>query len=62
MIFWLILMAQGGLMHVGNFPDMKSCMAAANSVQVIVDQGHGLSAGRYLCVQTNTAATQPPPG
>ena len=62
MIYWLILVAQGGMMHVGNFPDMKACVAAANSVQVIVDQGQGLSPGRYLCIQANTPSTQPPQG
>ena len=30
-VFWLVLSLQAGLMHVGNFPNLEACQAAAKT-------------------------------
>jgi hypothetical protein len=57
-VFWLVLSLQAGLMHVGNFPTLETCQAAAkaawSSANVIT----------FTCVQANTGKqgeSGPPP-
>jgi hypothetical protein len=68
MIVWPVISMglQGNPIHVGNFPDMNSCMAAAQS-------NKGIATGTtppprlnisLVCVQANTGKSgdpQPPP-
>jgi hypothetical protein len=68
-IFWLMLYLPGGHpVHVGNFPDMASCLAAANSsesVRVAPSTGAmgGPSTGvlrDFICVQASTGKPNDP--
>jgi hypothetical protein len=67
MIVWLVLAigVQSNPIHVGNFPDINSCMAAAQSNKSITT-GVSANAPRFsvnlVCVQANTGkAGDPPP-
>jgi hypothetical protein len=62
-IFWLMLYMPGGHpVHVGNYPDMASCVAAANasqSARVAPGGGGGTGSGGgvlrdFICVQANS--------
>jgi len=64
MIFWLVLVLYGPnevtiqRLHVGNFPTMAACQAAAASAYVS-NSGLGPSY-EFICVQANVAGTSPP--
>jgi hypothetical protein len=56
--FWLVLSLQAGPMHVGNFPSLESCQAAAKTAW------SQASAVAFTCVQASTGKTgdpSPPP-
>jgi hypothetical protein len=66
-VFWLMLYLPGGHpVHVGNFPDMASCVAAAKaSDSVRVTPGSGASSSGvvlrdFICVQANTGKSGDP--
>jgi hypothetical protein len=66
-VFWLMLYLPGGHpVHVGNFPDMASCVAAAkasDSVRVAPGSGPSSTAGvlrEFICVQANTGKSGDP--
>jgi hypothetical protein len=64
MIFWLVISMglQGVPIHVGNFPDMNSCMAAAQSNKTITTGA--TPPPRFtvnaVCVQVNTGKAGDP--
>jgi hypothetical protein len=65
MIFWLVLVLYGPnevtvqKLHVGNFPTMAACQAAAKSAQFTNATVTGPSY-EFICVQANVAGTSPP--
>jgi hypothetical protein len=66
-VFWLMLYMPGGHpVHVGNFPDLASCVAAArtsDSVRVTPGAGASTSGGvvrDFICVQANTGKSGDP--
>jgi hypothetical protein len=66
-VFWLMLYLPGGHpVHVGNFPDMASCLAAAktsDSFRVTPGAGPSSTAGvlrDFICVQANTGKSGDP--
>lgn len=70
MIFWLVLSTSIGStpLHVGNYPDLESCMTAANTARYVPNPNPGKPGGPtigFVCVQANTGKPgnpQPPPG
>jgi hypothetical protein len=63
MQIWLILAVVGSTpIHVGNFPDMDSCQAAAMSSRGQVTGGRpGSMSYLWMCVQANTGKPNDPP-
>jgi hypothetical protein len=66
-VFWLMLYLPGGHpVHVGNFPDMASCLAAAESsgsIRVTPSTGASPNTGvlrDFICVQANTGKPSDP--
>jgi hypothetical protein len=66
-VFWLMLYLPGGHpVHVGNFPDLTSCLAAAESsgsIRVTPSTGASPSTGilrDFICVQANTGKPSDP--
>jgi hypothetical protein len=47
-VFWLVLSLQAGLMHVGNFPTLETCQAAAKSAW------SSSNVVAFTCVQAST--------
>lgn len=47
-VFWLVLSLQAGLMHVGNFPNLEACQAAAKTAW------SSSNVVAFTCVQANT--------
>jgi hypothetical protein len=62
-IIWLILAVVGTTpIHVGNFPDMDTCQAAAMSSRGQVTGGRpGSMSYLWMCVQANTGKSNDPP-
>jgi hypothetical protein len=57
-VFWLVLSLQAGLMHVGNFPSLETCQAAAKTAW------SSSNVVAFTCVQANTGKQgdpAPPP-
>jgi hypothetical protein len=63
MQIWLILAVVGSTpIHVGNFPDMGTCAAAAMSSRGQVTGGRpGSMSYLWMCVQANTGKPNDPP-
>jgi hypothetical protein len=63
MQFWLLIMTTGTAVHVGNFPDMASCMAAARANQTVMT--HQVNPTEFtvglMCIQANTGKPNDPP-
>jgi hypothetical protein len=65
--FWLVLTAWAPVatsttlqqLHVGNFPSMATCEAAAKDAQIIPNLGSGLP-HMFVCVQANDTGSAPP--
>jgi hypothetical protein len=63
MVFWLVLiLSTSATLHVGNFPTLETCTAAARQAGTIrVNQGgpplFGVS---FVCVQANTGHSDDP--
>jgi hypothetical protein len=47
-VFWLVLSLQAGLMHVGNFPNLEACQAAAKTAW------SSSNVVAFTCVQAST--------
>ena len=64
MIFWLVMVISGAPLHVGNFPDAKSCAAAAKTASERAFELSGRAfGGGFVCVQANVPNGPPaPPG
>jgi len=63
MVIWLVLWITLAPIHVGNFPNMQSCMEAARTNESIVTHRrsqNSLSVG-LICVQANTGKPNDPP-
>lgn len=60
MVVWLVLMTATGALHVGNFPDMQTCLAAASLSQGRVMAGQPQQ-GEMVCVQASVTDGPPPP-
>jgi hypothetical protein len=57
-VFWLVLSLQAGLMHVGNFPTLETCQAAAKTAW------SSSNVVAFTCVQASTGKEgdpRPPP-
>ena len=63
MQIWLILAVVGSTpIHVGNFPDMDTCQAAATSSRGQVTGARpGSMSYLWMCVQANTGKPNDPP-
>ena len=54
MIIWLMLYFTGAAVHVGNYPDMNSCVNAANSSTTITIPNARSFSATFICVPANT--------
>lgn len=60
MVIWLVLLTSTTSLHVGNYPDMVTCLAAASASQARVMAGQA-QPGEMVCVQANVVGGPPPP-
>ena len=61
MIFWLVLsLTAGASLHVGSFPSLQACQAAAKAIWAYESNGTSTAYGA-ACVQANTGRNGEPP-
>jgi hypothetical protein len=59
-VFWLLLLIENASpLHVGNFPDIASCLKAGLEHQVVDKPGAG-DPTTFVCVQANTGKGDEP--
>ena len=62
MVFWLVLVTANMTLHVGNFPDQKTCDVAASAAMSQAYKTTGkLLQGGVLCVQASVQNGPPAP-
>src|SRR5215469_15311453 len=62
LVFWLVLVtaAVAPPLHVGNFPSMEACEAAAVSTRQTVRSGAAIPNFQLMCIQANTGRAGDP--